>query len=368
MTQKKIIPIILCGGSGTRLWPMSREAYPKQFLTLTGEASLLQETVGRSLRLTGAKPEDVVIVTLQSFAPDVKRQLEEVFPGASAHMICEPLARNTAAAVAYAAAYVARVFGDDAIMWVLPSDHHIGSEQALGQAFELAKASAVDDSLVTFGIKPTRPDTGYGYIRLADKIIMDNLTPVAAFVEKPDFATAQEYVNTGEYLWNSGMFVFTAGFVLKQFEIYAADILAAVRTALQGQDQTRPDADAYARIPLNSFDKAIMEKSSAVMVVPCDPDWSDIGSWQSLWDIAPKDAQGNVVQGMVVETDTRNCYIQGQKGRIIACAGVEDLVIVDTGDAILVADRRNTDSLRVLVARLKEAGHHEILRTLHLKN
>lgn len=367
MTQKNIIPVILCGGSGTRLWPMSRESYPKQFLTLTGDASLLQETAARAVRLSGADPKNIVTVTLQSFAPEVARQLEAAFPGAATHMICEPQARNTAAAVAYAAAYVARVFGDDAVMWVLPSDHYIGLETALGHAFELAVTEARQDRLVTFGIKPTRPDTGYGYIRLTDKIIMDKAAKVAAFVEKPDLATAEGYIRTGEYLWNSGMFVFTAGFVLKQFEIYAADVLGAVREALQGPDQARPEASVYGRIPVNSFDKAIMEKSAAVMVVPCDPDWSDIGSWQSLWDIAPKDAQGNVLKGEVVETGTRNCFIQGHKGRIIACAGVENLVVVDMGDAILVADRRNTESLRVLVARLKEAGHDEILRTLHLE-
>lgn len=366
MTQKKIIPVILCGGSGTRLWPMSREAYPKQFLTLSGETSLLQETVVRSLRLSGAQAGDVVIVTLQSFSDDVARQVEEVAPGASAHMICEPLARNTAAAVAYAAAYVARVFGEEAVMWVLPSDHHIGLEAPLGEAFELAVRAAVQDRLVTFGIRPTRPDTGYGYIRLPSKIVMDNSMPVAAFVEKPDLTTAQGYVDSGAYLWNSGMFVFTAGFVLRQFDAYAADIMEAVRQALQGPDQARPAAELYARIPLNSFDKAIMEKSPAVDVVPCDPDWSDIGSWQSLWEIASKDGQGNLIKGSVVETGTRNCFIQGQEGRVIACAGVENLVVVDTGDAILVADLRNTDSLRSLVARLKDSGHEAILRTLPL--
>jgi mannose-1-phosphate guanylyltransferase len=164
------------------------------------------------------------------------------------------------------------------------------------------------------------------------------------------------------------MFVFTAGFVLKQFEIYAQNVLAAVNDAMAGADLAKPEADVYGRIPVNSFDKAIMEKSGSVMVVPCDPDWSDIGSWQSLWDIAPKDAQGNVFKGEIVETETRNCFIQGQKGRVIACAGVENLVVVDMGDAILVADRRNTDSLRVLVARLKEAGHDEILRSLAVEN
>jgi len=280
-----IIPVVLCGGSGTRLWPMSRESYPKQFLNLIGDYSLLQNTVRRALAISKAPASQLVIVTLDTFSDDVASQIQSVIPNTKIHMICEPSARNTAAAVGYAAAYIKDQFGEDAIMWVLPADHYIGDEAALGAALESAAQAASQDYLVTFGIHPTRPDTGYGYIQVSKTEIMPQVSEVAAFYEKPDLETAKRYLSSGDFLWNSGMFAFKAGAVLAEFELHASAIITAARLAMKSDTALRPDAQAYAAIPKDSFDKAIMEKTDRVVVIPCDPKWSDIGSWESLWDL-----------------------------------------------------------------------------------
>lgn len=358
-----IIPVILCGGSGTRLWPMSRESFPKQFLNLVGDYSLLQNTVRRALAITKAPSSNLVIVTLDTFKQDVKAQLQSILPP-DFHMLGEPSARNTAAAVAYAAAYIEETFGSDAIMWVLPADHHIGDEAALGQSFEKAKAAAEQDYLVTFGIHPTRPDTGYGYIQLGKTELLPSVTAVEAFYEKPDLETAKQYLAAGDFLWNSGMFVFRAGAVLSEFDIHAPGIASAARTALSSGDKTAPSQQTYDAIPKEPFDKAIMEKSSRVMVVPSDPKWSDIGSWESLWEIDEKDTHNNVIKGEVTAHELDGCYVQSYGNRMVACAGLKNLVIVDTGDAVLVADRSNAEAVKSLVIKLKEAGRTDILKDL----
>jgi mannose-1-phosphate guanylyltransferase/mannose-6-phosphate isomerase len=353
----KTIPVILCGGSGTRLWPASRESRPKQFLPLMNELSLFQNTVERSLRLTGSKPEDVMIVTLGALATDIEKQFAALYPDVKAHILSEPSARNTGAAVAFAAAYAEKTFGKDCILWVLPSDHHIGDETALGSAYAHAQNAARDGKLVTFGIKPTRPDTGYGYIR-AKAGTAGTVLPVERFVEKPDLETAKSYVASRQYLWNSGMFLFSANAVLREFETHAPAILAGVRASMENAADT-PDAALYAQIASQPFDKAIMEKSDKVAVVPADPDWSDIGSWQSLWDIREKDDMGNVTEGRVVAVNAKNSLIQSKK-TLICVAGLDNVVVVETDDAILIMDKNDTDSMRELVKKLKESGAKEV--------
>lgn len=356
----KIVPVILCGGSGTRLWPASREMHPKQFLNLMGDFSLLQDTMKRALRISGAPAENLVTVTLGSLRDGVQKQLEAINPLATQHILSEPFARDTAAAVAFAAHYVKEKFGADAYMWVLPADHHIGDENAMALAFSEALYAARENYLVTFGIRPTRPETGYGYILLGKTLMSEAVHNVERFVEKPNLETARGYVESGTYLWNSGMFVFSAGQVLEKFKKYAPEINDAVIAAMKGSTQaTEVRPDLYAAIEKKPFDKAIMEKSKLVAVVPCDPEWSDIGSWESLWEIRPKDVNGNVTEGQAACYETKNCLVQA-KDRLIACAGVQNIVVIETDDAILIADRSNGDAMKILVNALKSQGRREV--------
>jgi mannose-1-phosphate guanylyltransferase/mannose-6-phosphate isomerase len=359
MTQT-IIPVILCGGSGTRLWPASREHRPKQFLPLIDNFSLLQNTMQRALRISGGKAEDLVIVTHGGLSAQVRSQLSAIDPSATQHILCEPSARNTGAAVAYAAAYIHRIFGKDTLMWILPSDHHIGDENEMAAAFQHARRASGEAYLVTFGIRPTRPETGYGYIRLGEAF-PDGVTYRAdSFVEKPDAATANAYIEDGNYLWNSGMFLFSTDTLLAEYRIHAPDILEKVYQAMDhAVHPSEPANDHYAAIPEVPFDKAVMEKSSRVAIVPCDPVWSDIGSWESLWEISKKDPDGNVVEGNAVCQNTQDCLIHAQK-RLVACAGLKNMVVIDTGDAVLIAERSDSDSMRSLVKALKGAGYPEI--------
>lgn len=362
MKKSVVVPVILCGGSGTRLWPASREDRPKQFLSLMDDFSLLQNTMKRALRTAGAQAEHIVTVTLGSLSEQVSEHLSALDPAAAHHILSEPSARNTSAAVALAAAYVQEHFGEDAVMWVLPADHHIGDENALGIAFREALKAAEDGYLVTFGIQPTRPDTGYGYIQLGNKFAEGEIFQAERFVEKPNREVAQTYLDAGNFMWNSGMFLFSAGAVLDQYVMHAADILNAVNASLKAAPVTRqPDANLYAAIPKFPFDVSIMEKSDKVAIVPCNPAWSDIGSWESLWEIRNKDMHGNVVEGMAACFDTKNCLVQSQT-RLIACAGLEDVVVIESGDALLIADRTNADAMRVLVGGLKKSGYFDAMK------
>lgn len=361
LADVKVVPVILCGGSGTRLWPASREKHPKQFLNLMGELSLLQDTMKRALRISGAPADHLVTVTLGDLSEGVRKQLGFINPSATQHILSEPFARDTAAAVSFAAHYVRNVFGENAIMWVLPADHHIGDEQAMALAFSEAVYAAKDKYLVTFGIRPTRPETGYGYILLGNTVqTSEAVHMVERFVEKPNLQTAREYVESGKYLWNSGMFVFSAAEVIRNFETYAPEVDKAVLEAMGAASApTEVDPERYAGIEKRPFDKAIMEKSKLVAVVPCDPDWSDIGSWESLWEIRPKDVNGNVTEGQAAVFETKNCLVQA-KSRLIACAGVQNIVVIETDDAVLIADRSNGDAMKVLVNALKSQGRKEV--------
>jgi mannose-1-phosphate guanylyltransferase/mannose-6-phosphate isomerase len=359
MNRETIVPVILCGGSGTRLWPASRENHPKQFLPLMNDFSLLQNTMRRALRVSGADASNLVVVTLAAMKDGVEKQLSEMNEFATKHILCEPSARNTAAAVAFAAAYVYRTFGPDAIMWVLPADHHITREDVLSTAFGHALSAAKDDHLVTFGISPSRPDTGYGYIKLG-AAKNENVRMADRFVEKPDAKTAQSYLDAGDYLWNSGMFLFSVASVLAHFEEYANDIMTSTFAAMENGTQTNPDAKTYAAVQSIPFDKAIMEKSKKVAVVPCDPEWSDVGSWESLWDIRAKDKNNNVIEGKAACHNATGCLIQG-KDRLIAVAGLHDIVVVETDDALLITHKSDGDSMKSLVKGLKDSGAIETI-------
>jgi mannose-1-phosphate guanylyltransferase/mannose-6-phosphate isomerase len=326
--------------------------------------SLLQNTMLRGCRISAARAGNVVTVTLKDLSKKVRTQLAAIDPLATQHILCEPSARNTAAAVAYAALYVSRTFGEDAIMWVLPADHYIGNENEMTQAFHHALRASQEGLLVTFGINPTRPETGYGYIRLGGVMPGGTVCKADTFVEKPDLETAKMYMAAGNYLWNSGMFLFSASALLKEYETHAPAILQKVEMAMQDSHASNEaSAPEYAAIPSEPFDKAIMEKSSKVAVIPCNPAWSDIGSWESLWEIRQKDGDGNVIEGNAVCHGTRDCLIQAQK-RLVACAGVEDLVVIETGDALLVAKRSDAESMRSLVKALKSGGYTEMAQAV----
>ena len=353
-----IVPVILCGGSGTRLWPASRESHPKQFLSLVGETSLLQNTLTRATRIAGVDMSSVLIVTLSAMKDTIIKQVSELSPVLMPHILCEPCARNTAAAVAAASLFVTAQFGPNAIMWVLPSDHHIGDEAALANAFSFAKLAAQNEHLVTFGIQPTRADTGYGYIRAREEDAGKSVMQIEQFVEKPDLATARQYLQSGHYMWNSGMFMFRADTVLGEFEAHAPSLLQNVRAAFS-VDSKLLDGDTYTKVAAQPFDKAVMEKSKRGVVIPANPEWSDIGSWESLWDICKKDENNNVLDGNAVTLNAKNSLIHA-KEKLIAVAGLENIVVVETEDAILIMNKNDNDSMRELIQKLKSTGAREV--------
>jgi len=358
------VPVLLAGGVGSRLWPISREIYPKQLLDLTGEGSLLQQAASRALALAPA--EAVVTVTTESQYFLVLDQLRDVAGALERHVVAEPMGRNTAAAVALAALYAAERF-DDPVLWIAPADHVIRDGDAIAAAIACARDAAAQDRLVTFGIAPGDADPGYGYLRRGAAIDgLDGVFGVARFVEKPPRAEAERMLAAGDWLWNSGMFVFRAETLLAELARAAPEIDAAVRAAVAeakggaegGGSPYRVPVEAYGRVPSAPIDKAVMEKSDRVAVVPVDLGWSDVGSWQRLWEVCDKDVDGNVVRGDAVLTDTRDTLVHADR-RLVACAGLRDLVVVETADAVLVAARADAAGVKTLVERLKAAGRSE---------
>jgi len=347
----ELTTVILCGGSGTRLWPISRTLLPKQFVKLFADGSLFQKTVRRNMKI-GAKI-CVVSNELQYFlAVD---QLEECAEKAS--FILESAARNTAAAIALAAL----AQKEETVMLVVASDHLIENEKAYEEAVARAEKLARDGYLVTFGIKPTTPEIGYGYIKA-------NGESVSAFVEKPDEARAKEYLSSGEYLWNSGMFCFCAGTLLEEMRRYAPDIYNAAKNAFEAVTNEEPlkiALEDMLKIPSNSIDYAVMEKSQKVKVVACDMGWSDLGSFESLYEAMPKDENGNTATNAITINAKNNAVITSE--RLVALVGVEDLMIVDTPDALLVAKRGYGQKVKDIVAKLKEQNSelHNIHLTVH---
>lgn len=363
----KIIPVILCGGSGTRLWPISRQDAPKQFLSLIGDASLFQDTVKRAMRVSGAAASEVVTVSLGSMVKDAVMHMRAIDPALATHIIGEPEARNTAAAFALAAFYVRKHFGDDALMFVLPSDHHIADEASYQAALEAATPAASAGFLVTFGIKPTRPETGYGYIKMGTETQHAGVNAVQAFVEKPKRDVAQQYLDAGDYLWSSGMHLFRAETVIGKFFAHAPETAELVEKSFFGGVSDRiPAQDLYKSIKKEPYEIAVLEKASDVAVVPCDIAWSDIGSWESLWEISDKDQNGNVTadgpSGNVMTVGTSNSLIRAND-KTVACIGLRDVVVIETRDSILIADKSASDGIKEVVNQLQKAQAPQVLRT-----
>ncbi|HDS0925097.1 TPA: mannose-1-phosphate guanylyltransferase/mannose-6-phosphate isomerase [Stenotrophomonas maltophilia] len=342
-----ILPVILSGGSGTRLWPLSREAYPKQFLALAGEQTMLQATWQRVAPIAGRAPLVVANEEHRFVAAEQLQQLD-VQPQA---ILLEPVGRNTAPAIAVAALEATLEEGDPVLL-VLPSDHVIADEEAFRAAVLRALPAARDGKLVTFGIVPTGPETGYGYIKAASG---DAVRAVDRFVEKPDADTALQYVQSGEYFWNSGMFLFKASRYLAELERLQPAMLAASRNAWQlarrDTDFTRLDKEAFAAVPADSIDYAVMEKTADAVVVPLDAGWNDVGSWTALRDVSAQDADGNAHHGDVIAIDCRNTYAYGE--RLIALVGLDDVIVVETDDAVMVGRSDRMQEIKQVVARLK---------------
>src|SRR5690348_13211227 len=361
-----LIPLILSGGSGTRLWPVSRRNLPKQFLALAGKGTLFQQTLARTVQLPQVAAPIVVASEDHRFLA-ADQLLEAGIEGAT--IVLEPLARNTAPAIALGALQALQR-DPEAILLVLPADHLVGDTAAFVQAVERALPLARQDWLVTFGIRPDRPETGFGYIRRAEAID-DHGYRVEQFVEKPDLATAESYLADGGYDWNSGMFLFKAARYLEELAAHAPAMLAAVREAHAKAsvdlDFVRIDRDAFAPVPDDSIDYAVMEKTRRAAVIPVSCAWSDIGSWSALWLTGDKDADGNLREGDTMAVDTRNSLLRSHERHLLATVGVDDLIVVTTPDATLVAHRDAAQDVKKIVEQLKAAGRseHSLHRVVH---
>jgi mannose-1-phosphate guanylyltransferase/mannose-6-phosphate isomerase len=378
----KLIPTILCGGAGSRLWPVSRELHPKPFIRLADGQSLLQKAWLRGAVLPGVA--EVLTVTNRDLffkTQDEYRQVSSVVHGSLANSyVLEPFGRNTAPAVAAAAISIAETHGEDALMLVLAADHLISDQSSFAQAVAKAVQLARQGKLVTFGIKTETPETAYGYIEADMKapIRSDDGSvagyPVLRFVEKPKLEKAREYVASGNYQWNSGMFCFAAGTLLREMATHCPEILAATRACVglsskaegKGFAQLQLDPASFGEVPDNSVDFAVMEKSRCVAVVPCSIGWSDIGSWDALGDLTLPDEQGNRIEGEALLHDVSNCFIKSGE-RLIGAVGVNDLIVIDTPDALLVAERSRAQDVKFLYASLKASGHeaHKLHREVH---
>ena len=361
-----LIPLILSGGSGTRLWPVSRRNLPKQFLSLSGDGTLFQQTVARTQKLPDVTAPIVVASEDHRFLA-ADQLLEAGVSGAT--ILLEPVARNTAPAIALGA--LKAVERDpQALLLVLPADHLIGDTGSFVAAVQQALPAARDGWLVTFGIRPDRPETGFGYIRRAESI-GGAAFRVERFVEKPDLATAEGYVKDGGYDWNSGMFLFKAARYLEELGQHAPEMLEAVRQAYAtghgDLDFVRVDAEAFAKVPDNSIDYAVMEKTSRAAVIPVSCAWSDIGSWSALWLSGQHDEQGNQREGDTLTVNTRNSLLRSHDRHMIATVGVDDLIVVSTPDATLVAHRDAAQDVKKVVDQLKASGRteHSFHRVVH---
>jgi mannose-1-phosphate guanylyltransferase / mannose-6-phosphate isomerase len=362
----RLIPTILCGGSGARLWPVSREMHPKPFIRLADGQSLLQKAFLRAASLPDV--EEILTVTNRDLFFKIKDELGDVNHAKLATaFVLEPFGRDTAAAIATATLQVAKQYGDDAIMLILPADHLIQDQAAFSEAVGSAIKLAKSGKLVTFGIKPESPETGFGYIQAVGN-------RVVRFVEKPTKTIAEGYVQSGDYFWNSGMFCFSAGSMLRELAIHAEDILVSTKFCLDqskraegaNYKQIELDGDTFAKVPAVSIDYAVMEKSQTIAVVPCSIGWSDIGTWNAIGDLSAADALGNRVEGSALQHDSNDCYIQSNN-RLVATVGVNNLIIIDTPDALLVAHRDRVQDVKHIYAGLKDKGHesHKLHRTVH---
>jgi mannose-1-phosphate guanylyltransferase/mannose-6-phosphate isomerase len=359
----QITPVILSGGSGTRLWPLSRKQHPKQYLPLAGDNTMLQETI---LRLNGLDNlTDPIIVCNADHRFLVAEQCQQIGVK-NPTILLEPVGRNTAPAIA-AAALQSLKTSDDTVLLVLSADHVIQDIDAFHEAIKIASNQAQECKLAIFGIVPTDANTGYGYIK-TPKGNIDGAYKVEEFVEKPDLETAHTYLEQGNYLWNSGMFMFKADLLIDELTTHSADIVKlvsdAVNNAIQDLDFIRLDKQAFESSPSDSIDYALMEKSDNVVVVPLDVGWSDVGSWSALYDIGTKDSQGNVIKGDVMTQDTTNTYINADQHLVIAI-GLDNLIIIDTPDATFIASQDKAQEVKGIVEFLQVSGRCE--STLHRK-
>ena len=362
MAANPLIPVILCGGTGTRLWPLSRASYPKQYWPLSGDgdATLLQQTQQRLTGLAGlAQP---LLICNEDHRFIVAEQMRQIGVEPRA-ILLEPMGRNTAPAVTVAALQ-ATAEGEDPLLLVLAADHLIRDAQQFQAAVTAGRPAAEAGRLVTFGIVPTAPETGYGYIEAAEALPAGELkeVPIARFVEKPDRDTAEQFLATGRFTWNSGMFLFKASAMLAELERLVPDVVSCCRAALEQDsadlDFLRLEREAFAKCPNIAIDVAVMEKTTLGSVLPLDAGWSDVGSWSALWETSDRDQDGNVLQGRVIAEESRNCYMRSEH-RLVVGLGVENLVVVETDDAVLIADRDKAQSIKTVVKHLEDSGSPE---------
>ena len=367
MNANNIIPVIMCGGSGTRLWPLSRAQFPKQFLPLVNDTSMLQDTLAR----LPSQHQAPVFICNEDHRFLVAEQVKQT-NNTKATILLEPKGRNTAPAVALAALN-AMLDNQDALLLVLAADHVIKDKEKFHQAVNVATVAAAQGKLVTFGIVPTHAETGYGYIQKGSKQKAQqgyqhesDTYQVAKFVEKPDIETAQAYLGSGDYLWNSGMFLFKASRYIEELEKFRPDILSACRASMakveKDLDFIRPERESFLQCADESIDYAVMEKTEDAIVVPLDAGWSDVGSYSALWEVCQQDAQHNVIKGDVIANDTSNSYLHSQN-KLIATLGVDNLVVIDTPDAVLIANKDKVQNVKEIVNELKAQQRSE--STLH---
>ncbi len=353
-----IVPVILAGGSGTRLWPLSRRLHPKQFFSLWNDQSLLQNTAARVASLADSGPPLVVCNESHRFMVAEQLRTLGVRP---ASIVLEPVGRNTAPAIAVAAHLLAAA-GSDPILLVLPSDHFIRDLDAFHQAVEAGRACAECGHLITFGIVPHTPETGYGYIRKGAPIEGLAAVRVDRFVEKPDLETARAYLASGQYCWNSGMFLFKASCLLAQLQIHAPEIFAAALRAIQAGradlDFFRLDEESFRNCPSDSIDYALMEKTDRAAMLMLDAGWDDVGSWEALWQVGDKNPERNILRGDVLVHDVTDSYINATS-RLVAAVGLESHVVVETADAVMISPRHRTQEVKQLVEALKREGRSE---------
>lgn len=369
----ELIPVILSGGVGSRLWPVSREAHPKPFMTLPDGQNLIQKTFLRAADLNGVV--EILTVTNRELLFKTEDEYRTINKhNLSQGYILEPFGRNTAAAVAAAALQLLQTHGPQANMLVLAADHLIQNEATFADAVNRAVQLADQGWLVTFGIKPQYPETGFGYIEAAAGGVLEGGLKVERFVEKPDAQTAESYVAAGNYFWNAGMFCFQVGTVIEQFKAHAPDVLEAVEKTLEASRRSTSkgysclalDAESFANVPDISIDYALMERSSKVATIPCDIGWSDIGSWNAVSELTPPDEHGNRFDGEVMAYGASNNYVSTED-RLAALVGVQDLLVVDTPDALLIAHKDHAQDVKHIVKRLKSDGHaaHLLHQTVH---
>ena len=351
-----LLPVIMAGGSGTRLWPLSRKLTPKQFLPLVGDLTMLQATLKRLEGLEHAQPLLICNEEHRFLAAEQLRQLGME----QARILLEPEGRNTAPAIALAALQ-ASADGDDPLLLVLAADHLINDVAQFHGAIQAAQPLAEQGKLVTFGIVPTHPESGYGYIQQGE-VLGEQSFKVARFVEKPDSETAKQYLESGDYLWNSGMFLFRASRYLEELQRFQPAMITACQAALTNAEQDmhfiRVDSESFKACPEESIDYAVMEKTASAAMVSLDAGWSDIGSWSALWDVSDKDPQGNALKGDVLTESTQDSLVHAEH-RLVATIGVQDLIIVETKDAVLVAHKDRVQDVKKIVAQIKALGRNE---------